>query len=91
MASLEIEVISPNETLAEVSGVSELIIPATWGQMDILPEHADYMTTLAQGELKYVTEGGKANTLNITGGLLTVSNNKATILVDGTIATVTSI
>ena len=61
-----------------------------WGQMGILPMHADYTTTLTSGELTYRV-AGKLKSHNITSGLITVKSGKATVLVDGLMATVTNI
>ena len=90
MNQIELEVVTPNETVAKETGVTEVIIPAEWGQMDVLPQHTEYMTTLRQGELSYKIAGEK-KTLNITGGLFTIAHNKATVLADGLFATVTSL
>lgn len=90
MTQIELEIVSPSETVAKESNVSEIIIPAEWGQVDILPQHTEYMTTLRQGELSYKISGEK-KTLNITGGLFMISHNKATVLADGLFATVTSL
>lgn len=88
--NIELEIVSPNEIVAKESGVTEVIIPALWGQMDVLPQYTEYMTTLRQGELTY-KKGGEKRSFNITGGLFTISKDKATVLVDGLMATVTSL
>lgn len=88
--NIDLEIVSPNETLAKESGVTEVVIPANWGQMDVMPQYADFVTTLTQGELSY-KKGGEKRSYNITGGLFTISKDKATVLVDGIMATVTSL
>lgn len=88
--NLELEILTPKEVLAKESSVTEVTIPASWGQMEILPLHTDYMTSLVQGELSY-TAGSNRRTHNITGGLIVVKDGKATILVDNVYATVTPI
>lgn len=90
MDQIELEIVSPEKLVAKEEGVLEIILPAFWGQMDVLPGYADFMTTLRQGEIVF-RKGAQSQTINITGGLFTISNNKATILVDGLMATVTSI
>ena len=88
--NLELEILTPKEILAKEASVTEITIPASWGQMEILPQHTDYMTTLTQGELSY-TAGSHHRTHNITGVLIVVKNGKATVLVDNVYATVTPI
>lgn len=86
--NLELEILAPDTVLAKEVSVDEILIPAHWGQMGILPQHADYMTTLNRGEITYRV-GSKEISHNITGGLMVVKQGKATVLVDGLMATVT--
>lgn len=88
--NIDLEIVSPNEVLAKETGVTEIVIPANWGQMDVMPQYADFVTTLSPGELTY-KKGGEKRSYNITGGLFTISKDKATVLVDGVMATVTSL
>ena len=79
--AFELQVVTPTQILTETQAV-EIIIPALWGQMDILPQHTDYMTTLSAGDLVIKqTSGGQTH--KITGGLISVSGSKVTVLVDG--------
>ncbi|MCP5463969.1 MAG: hypothetical protein H7A33_02990 [Deltaproteobacteria bacterium] len=90
MDSLSLEIVTPKEVLAQVDRVDEVIIPALWGQMDILPGHTDFITMLEEGELSYRI-GTQIESHNITSGVLSVKSGKATILVDGVLASVTPI
>ena len=90
MAQMDLEIISPDKVLAKETQVKSILIPAKWGQMEILPDYADFVTILSQGSLVYKKEGNE-NSFQITGGLLTIVKNQVTILVDGTLATVTPI
>ena len=87
---LEHEILTPNEILAKESSVNGIMIPALWGQMDILPEHTDYITELTQGELAYRV-GKEIRKHNISGGFIAIKDGKATVMVDGVLATVTPI
>jgi F-type H+-transporting ATPase subunit epsilon len=78
---IDLEIVAPNALLASEQ-VDEIVIPAAWGQMDILPQYADFVTTLTAGELIY-RKGTERKAYQITGGLLTIAKDKATILVDG--------
>lgn len=88
--SLELEILTPNQILAKETSVSEVVIPASWGQMGILPHHADFITDLIEGELSYKA-GSNRRSHHITGGVIVVKKNKMTILLDGVMATVTPI
>lgn len=88
--ALELEILTPKEVLAKESSVDEITIPAYWGQMGILPQYTDYVTTLTSGEITYRV-GPNKQSHNISGGLITIKNGKATILVDSLIATITNI
>ena len=90
MTTLSLELLTPSEVLANESKVDEIVIPANWGQMGILPQHTDFVTTLTEGELSYRV-GTKKKTHNILGGLFKIKNGRATILLDGVMATVTPI
>lgn len=90
MATLELEILTPREIVARESQVTGIMIPANWGQMDILPQHADYVTSLTQGTVSYRI-GTKQQSHNISGGMIAIKNGKATILVDSLLATVTDI
>lgn len=87
--SFELEIVTPKEILAKATA-DEIVIPAAWGQMDILPQHTDYITTLTAGELTYC-KGAEKKTHRITGGLITIHGNHATVLVDGLLAEVVDI
>jgi len=87
---MELQIITPKSVIASESQVTKVVIPADWGQMEILPGYADYMTTLDRGTLTYV-QNGVANTCNISGGLCTVSQEKITILADDILASVSSL
>ncbi len=88
--NLELEILTPKEVLAKENKVDEIVIPAAWGQMGVLPMYTDFVTALTPGELTYRV-GTNKKSHNITGGLFVVKNGVATILVDGLMATVTQI
>lgn len=87
---MELEIITPKEVIAREAKISRVVIPASWGQMEILPGYADYMTTLDRGTLTYFKNGEEVSR-NISGGILTVSKEKVTVLVDDVLASVSSL
>ena len=90
MNTIELEIVTPNETVAKESGVTEIVIPASNGEVDILPDHTEFMTTLNQGEVRF-SIGSSTKNYNVTGGLFSINDNKATILADSLLATVTKL
>lgn len=88
--ALELEILTPGEVLAKEPSVDEILIPAHWGQMGILPQYTDFITTLTPGELTY-RAGSKKKSHNISGGVIAIKEGKATVLVDSLLATVTPI
>ena len=90
MESMRLEIVAPDEVIAKEEGVQEIILPGTLGEIDILPQHTEFMTTLTEGTVRFRRQGSE-KTYNITGGFFSIKNNEATMLVDGLMATVTSI
>ncbi len=91
MADFTLNIYSPRETLAKVSHAVSVSLPARWGRMEILPQHADFVTTLTQGAVSYKTNQGETQSHTISGGLVTVKGAVVTILAEGTLASVTSL
>lgn len=77
----DLEIVTPNKVLTQ-DQADEIIIPAAWGQMDVFPQHVDFITTLTAGELAY-RKAGSRTVFQIAGGLIAISGNKVTVLVDG--------
>lgn len=78
---LNVEIITPSQSL-KAGEAHEVVAPAVLGEVGILPKHAAYLTTLKEGLLHLRTSAGDIS-YQITGGLLTVRDDKVTILVDG--------
>ena len=56
----------------------KISLPATEGQIEILPDHAPFMSALKKGEISYTVDG-KKETLEIEKGFVEV--NKLEVLV----------
>ena len=81
--SYQIQIVTPTKVLKKTTA-DEIFIPAEWGRMQILPQHADYIGQLTAGELKYKNRAtGQEESYNITGGLIALSGRDVKILVDG--------
>lgn len=72
---------TPEKPLFE-GNVTSLIAPGKIGYLEILTDHAPIITSLQKGKVTATLENGAKFTLNLSGGLLEVSKNKASLLTD---------
>ncbi len=81
MTKLELEIHTPQKTLAKEDAVSQITIPAHWGQMGILPNHTHFITELTKGTVKFLVNDIEKKH-EISSGLFVIKDNKATILAE---------
>ncbi len=62
--------------------VHSLITHGSLGYFEILSNHAPFTTPLKPGKLEIVDKDQKKLTMNISGGMLEVSDNNCSILAD---------
>lgn len=67
------------ETLYEGDALS-LTVPGEDGVLTVLAGHEAFVTPLKAGVLRYVAGSGEETELEITKGILEVSDNQATVL-----------
>lgn len=79
--ALQLKIYSPAKVLFKGEAL-EIIAPSVNGEVDVLPQHADYLTLLGPGRLAF-KGGAESQEYNITGGVLSVSHDEAIVLVDG--------
>jgi F-type H+-transporting ATPase subunit epsilon len=80
MATMKLDVVSAEEEV--FSGiVEEVIAPGSMGDLGIMPKHAQLITTLKAGELRYIEDGEPAS-LFVAGGLMEVQPHVVTVLAD---------
>jgi F-type H+-transporting ATPase subunit epsilon len=77
---LHLEIVTPEARIFsdEVDGV---VLPASEGEMGVLPKHAPLVTTLNPGELRY-QKGGQTTTLAVGEGLVEITGEHTRILTD---------
>ncbi|MCS6981534.1 MAG: F0F1 ATP synthase subunit epsilon [Flavobacteriales bacterium] len=76
-----VEVITPDETL--FSGSARLVsLPGSDGSFALLNRHAPIISTLKAGRLKIITQDNQTLFFEIQSGVVEMSRNKATILVE---------
>ena len=78
---LTLSIVTAERTALERDDIARLIVPATEGQITILPSHAPLMTSLAVGELVAIAPDGE-HAIAIHGGFLQVARNEVTVLAD---------
>lgn len=75
-----LDLVTPERSL--FSGpVLELVAPGALGEFGVLPGHANLLSELRAGRLRYRTEGGE-QTLAAAGGFAEVTAEKVTVLLD---------
>lgn len=75
-----LEIITPDEKLFE-GEVSAVTLPGTEGSFQILQNHASIVSALSKGNVKYNNTDGES-LVEINGGVLEFSNNKAIVLAE---------
>jgi F-type H+-transporting ATPase subunit epsilon len=80
MAKLRLEIVTPSGR-AFSGDVDLVVIPATEGEMGILPMHVPVLTALSPGELR-ISNNGREEPLVIGNGFAEVTQNQVTILTD---------
>lgn len=77
---MHLDVVSAEESIYSGT-VEELIAPGSMGDLGILPNHSQLISTLKAGELRYVTDQGPQS-LFVAGGILEVQPSIVTVLTD---------
>ena len=72
--------VSPERKLASIDAKS-VVIPGVEGDITLLPNHADFLTSLRPGIL-VVEDSGNVQEFLVTGGFVEVSNSVATVLAE---------
>ncbi len=80
MADIHLQVITPIKLVVD-DRVDEVVAPGEMGEFGVLPGHVPFITTLAEGELKY-KKAGVEKKLTVEGGLAEVRDDKVTVLTD---------
>lgn len=80
-STIHLDVVSAEKSLY-AGTVQELIAPGTLGDLGIMPGHAQLISNLRAGELRYKTEEGTMASLFVSGGILEVQPNIVTVLAD---------
>ena len=79
--TMQLEVVSAERKLFSGT-VQEVIAPGVLGDMGILPRHAQLLSRLRAGELRYKTEEGNFASLFVAGGFVEIQPHVVTVLAD---------
>lgn len=79
--SLTIEILTPSQTLLKGT-TEEIVAPSVAGEVDIFPQHTDYLTLLSAGKIRVRKEDESFAEYPITGGVLSVVQDQVKILID---------
>ncbi len=83
---LHFKIITPMRTALDTEVVS-IKLPATEGEMEVLPGHADIIASVANGELTYRPAGGETKGLFVGGGFLQVEKDEVLLVTDTALET----
>jgi F-type H+-transporting ATPase subunit epsilon len=79
--ALSVNIVTAEESILAQDDVQKIVVPASDGQITILPSHASLMTSLAAGNMTLYGASG-VETIPLAGGFLQVVNNEVNILAD---------
>ncbi len=79
--TMKLNIVSAEKEL--FSNLAEMVIvPGAMGDLGILPQHSQLLSTLKAGEVVITEQGGNQESIYISGGLLEVQPHLVTILSD---------
>ena len=81
MAGLAFELVSPERVLFS-GDVDAVVLPASEGDMTVLPGHAPFMTALKTGFLVITDRPGNGRRVLVRGGFADVSQRSLTVLAE---------
>jgi F-type H+-transporting ATPase subunit epsilon len=78
---IHVEVVTQEQKVFEEPAADMVLLPASEGEMGVLPHHAPVLTTLGFGEL-VIRKGGAEERFAIYGGVVDVRPDKVVVLAD---------
>jgi F-type H+-transporting ATPase subunit epsilon len=76
-----LEIVTP-EGKAFSDEVSDVVLPGGAGEMDVLPQHSNLVSTLVAGELRYKGKDGGTHELAIGAGFAEIQGDHVNVLTD---------
>ena len=78
---LQVEIVTAEKVIYSEEGVDQVVAPGSDGEFTILPQHAEFITTLQPGELR-IAKAGSEDAMIISGGFLEVRDDRIVVLAD---------
>ena len=79
---MHIKVLTPDKKIFE-GKITSVKVPGTSGQFEILNNHAALVSSLGEGEIRLIKEGGEKLTFSIEKGFIEVLKNEVSLLIQG--------
>ena len=83
MAKIHLQIITPQKPVLDKE-VDFVVLPASKGELGILPGHTEYITTLKYGVLRYKI-GEETETFAVLGGIAEIANNNVSVFAEGAV------
>lgn len=80
--SLTLTILTPARKLIERDSVEEVFVPGVKGQLDILPNHANLVTELETGIVRWKAAGGSWRQATISTGILQIFGSEVTVVAE---------
>lgn len=80
-SGLTLTILTPQRKVLEREGIQELFVPGFKGELDILPHHADLVTQLETGMIRWRKDTAW-KTATVSTGIVQIQNQEVTVLAD---------
>lgn len=81
MQTLKLNVVTPERSILKETPVESLVLPGGMGQLNILPGHTNFITTLSHGAFGYRVNG-EWSVAFLSGGFTQVYGGEVTVLAE---------
>ena len=83
MPKINLQIITPQKPVLNKE-VDFVVLPASKGELGVLPGHTQYMTTLKIGVLRYKI-GEETQTFALLGGIAEIEHNRVSVFAEGAV------
>lgn len=82
-SKIHLQIITPQKPVLDKE-VGFVVLPASKGELGILPGHTQYITTLKLGVLRYKI-GEETETFALLGGIAEIEHNRVSVFAEGAV------
>ncbi len=82
-SKIHLQIITPQKPVLDKE-VDFVVLPASKGELGILPGHTQYITTLKLGVLRYKI-GEETETFALLGGIAEIEHNRVSVFAEGAV------